>query len=124
MDKVTRKCPQTTTFLKRKESQSGIQLRSFSGRTNISLFFKQAKSRRTDEDISEIIYLASVCVRACVCVEGGGGGGGGGVGRARAYVCVHVRAHGVCVCVRMLCVRMCDANEGIYAYMPLGTFFF
>ena len=25
MDKVTRQCPQTTTFLKRKESQSGIE---------------------------------------------------------------------------------------------------
>ena len=29
MDKVTRKCPQTTTFLKRKESRSGIEPRSF-----------------------------------------------------------------------------------------------
>ena len=29
MDKVTRQCPQTTTFLKRKESQSGIEPRSF-----------------------------------------------------------------------------------------------
>ena len=28
-DKVTRLCPQTTTFLKRKESQSGIKLRPF-----------------------------------------------------------------------------------------------
>ena len=28
-DKVTRQCPQTTTFLKRKESQSGIKPRSF-----------------------------------------------------------------------------------------------
>ena len=28
-DKVTRPCPQTTTFLKRKESRSGIELRSF-----------------------------------------------------------------------------------------------
>ena len=30
MDKVTRQCPQTTTFLKRKESRSGIEPRSFS----------------------------------------------------------------------------------------------
>ena len=29
MDKVTGQCPQTTTFLKRKESRSGIKLRSF-----------------------------------------------------------------------------------------------
>ena len=29
MDKVTRQCPQTTTFLKRKESRSGIEPRSF-----------------------------------------------------------------------------------------------
>ena len=29
MDKVTRQCPQTTTFLKRKESRSGIKPRSF-----------------------------------------------------------------------------------------------
>ena len=29
MDKVTRQCPQTTTFLKRKESRSGIEMRSF-----------------------------------------------------------------------------------------------
>ena len=29
MDKVTRRCPQTTTFLKRKESRSGIEPRSF-----------------------------------------------------------------------------------------------
>ena len=29
MDKVTRQCPQTTTFLKRKESGSGIEPRSF-----------------------------------------------------------------------------------------------
>ena len=29
MDKVTRPCPQTTTFLKRKESRSGIEPRSF-----------------------------------------------------------------------------------------------
>ena len=29
MDKVTRQCPQTTAFLKRKESRSGIELRSF-----------------------------------------------------------------------------------------------
>ena len=28
-DKVTRPCPQTTTFLKRKESRSGIEPRSF-----------------------------------------------------------------------------------------------
>ena len=28
MDKVTRQCPQTTTFLKRKESRSGIEPRS------------------------------------------------------------------------------------------------
>ena len=28
-DKVTRQCPQTTTFLKRKESRSGIEQRSF-----------------------------------------------------------------------------------------------
>ena len=27
MDKVTRQCPQTTTFLKRKESRSGIEPR-------------------------------------------------------------------------------------------------
>ena len=27
--KVTRECPQTTTFLKRKESRSGIELRPF-----------------------------------------------------------------------------------------------
>ena len=29
MDKVTRQCPQTTTFSKRKESRSGIEPRSF-----------------------------------------------------------------------------------------------
>ena len=29
MDKVTRQCPQTTTFLRRKESRSGIEPRSF-----------------------------------------------------------------------------------------------
>ena len=29
MDKVTRQCPQTTTFLKRKESRSDIEQRSF-----------------------------------------------------------------------------------------------
>ena len=29
MDKVTRQCPQTTTFLKRKENRSGIEPRSF-----------------------------------------------------------------------------------------------
>ena len=29
MDKVTRQCPQTTTFLKRKESRSGIEPMSF-----------------------------------------------------------------------------------------------
>ena len=29
MDKVTRQCPQTTTFLKTKESRSGIEPRSF-----------------------------------------------------------------------------------------------
>ena len=29
MDKFTRQCPQTTTFLKRKESRSGIEPRSF-----------------------------------------------------------------------------------------------
>ena len=29
MDKVTRQCPQTTTFLKRKARQSGTELRSF-----------------------------------------------------------------------------------------------
>ena len=29
MDKITRQCPQTTTFLKRKESWSGIKPRSF-----------------------------------------------------------------------------------------------
>ena len=28
-DKVTRQCPQTPTFLKRKESRSGIEPRSF-----------------------------------------------------------------------------------------------
>ena len=28
-DKFTRQCPQTTTFLKRKESRSGIEQRSF-----------------------------------------------------------------------------------------------
>ena len=28
-DKVTRQCPQTTTFWKRKESRSGIELRPF-----------------------------------------------------------------------------------------------
>ena len=28
MDKVTRQCPQTTAFLKRKESRSGIEPRS------------------------------------------------------------------------------------------------
>ena len=29
MDKATRQCPKTTTFLKRKESRSGIEPRSF-----------------------------------------------------------------------------------------------
>ena len=29
MDEVTGQCPQTTTFLKRKESRSGIEPRSF-----------------------------------------------------------------------------------------------
>ena len=29
MDKVTRQCPQTTIFLKRKEGRSGIETRSF-----------------------------------------------------------------------------------------------
>ena len=29
MDRVTGQCPQTTTFLKRKESRSGIEPRSF-----------------------------------------------------------------------------------------------
>ena len=29
MDKITEQCPQTTTFLKRKESRSGIEPRSF-----------------------------------------------------------------------------------------------
>ena len=29
MDKVTRQCPRTTTFLKRKDSRSGIAARSF-----------------------------------------------------------------------------------------------
>ena len=29
MDKVTTQCPQTTTFLKRKESRGGIEPRSF-----------------------------------------------------------------------------------------------
>ena len=29
MDKVTRQCPRTTTFLKRKGSRSGIEPRSF-----------------------------------------------------------------------------------------------
>ena len=29
MDKVTRQCPQTTTFLKREEIRSGIEPRSF-----------------------------------------------------------------------------------------------
>ena len=29
MDKVTRQCPQTTTFMKRKESRSSIEPRSF-----------------------------------------------------------------------------------------------
>ena len=29
MDKVTRQCPRTTTFLKRNESRSGIEPRSF-----------------------------------------------------------------------------------------------
>ena len=29
MDKVTAQCPQTTTFLKRKESRSGVEPRSF-----------------------------------------------------------------------------------------------
>ena len=29
MDKVTGQCPQTTTFLKRKESRSGVEPRSF-----------------------------------------------------------------------------------------------
>ena len=29
MDKVRRQCPQTTTFLKRKENRSGIEPRSF-----------------------------------------------------------------------------------------------
>ena len=29
MDKVTRQCPQTTTFLKREENRSGIEPRSF-----------------------------------------------------------------------------------------------
>ena len=29
MDKVTEQCPQTTTFLKRKDSRSGIEPRSF-----------------------------------------------------------------------------------------------
>ena len=28
-DKVTRQCPQTTTFLKRKESRCGVEPRSF-----------------------------------------------------------------------------------------------
>ena len=29
MDKVTKQCPQTTTFLKRKKSRSGIEPKSF-----------------------------------------------------------------------------------------------
>ena len=35
-DKVTRPCPQTTTFLKRKESRSGIELRSFRFSTSLT----------------------------------------------------------------------------------------
>ena len=34
MDKVTGQCPQTTTFLKRKESRSGIEPRSFAYQPN------------------------------------------------------------------------------------------
>ena len=54
MDKVTRQCPQTTTFLKRKESRSGIEPRSSAyqpnalplGQTGSQQYHKVVRSRR------------------------------------------------------------------------------
>ena len=102
MDKITRQRPQTTTFLKRKESQNGIKPRSFQWRTNISL---SPLSRRKDEDICEIIYLqvcVCVCGHACehvsVCVR---------VCAHMVYVCACVRAYVVCPCCVCVRARVC-----------------
>ena len=46
MDKVTWQCPQTTAFLKRKESGSGIQPRSFR---------LSAKRKRVPDDRSNVL---------------------------------------------------------------------
>ena len=73
MDKVTGQCPQTTTFLKRKESRSGIEPRSFRlptlplGQTG-SLMKKKKKRNKTKNKKK---YIIIECADAgCVYVAG------------------------------------------------------
>ena len=74
MDKVTRQCPQTTTFLKRKESRSGIEPRSFRLQPNaLPLDQTGSQSRQTTETGDG---LKSDGLRQGVADVLGGGGGG------------------------------------------------
>ena len=69
MDKVTGQCPQTTTFLKRKESRSGIEPRSFAYQPNALPLGqtgsqKGLKGFRTVEHESCLLVLSSTSVSA------------------------------------------------------------
>ena len=69
MDKVTRQCPQTTTFLKRKESQSGIEPRSFC----LPAYHLTARPNRLTKEPSQPVWLYTGGWGE----EGWWGGGGG-----------------------------------------------
>ena len=57
MDKVTRQCPQTTTFLKRKESRSGIKPRSF----RLPAYRLTARPNRLTKTMIKSLVVAVVC---------------------------------------------------------------
>ena len=89
MDKVTRQCPQTTTFLKRKESRSGIEPRSF---RLPALPLGQTGSRYILYQTSRLCTQQQANVSAEQVTFGvgwGGGGGGGGGERAGVINYVH-----------------------------------
>ena len=59
MDKVTGQCPQTTTFLKRKESQSGIEPRSF----RLPAYRLTARPNRLSDGQTETLLFIRFVVR-------------------------------------------------------------
>ena len=70
-DKVTRQCPQTTTFLKRRESRSGIKLGPFTRNSNcIHCLYHMASYKNMQNDVTvrkvNRMFQSDKFISACV----------------------------------------------------------